>query len=60
MKETDIAGIITSTQTNALGGASDKSERPTYHGMKCPIDQVHAAHQVHLKTARKTLRVLRE
>ncbi len=30
MKENDIAGILTSTRTIALVGASDKPDRPSY------------------------------
>ncbi|VEC76674.1 protein YccU [Raoultella ornithinolytica] len=33
MKENDIAGILTSTQTIALVGASDKPDRPSYRVM---------------------------
>ena len=39
MKENDIAGILTSTQTIALVGASDKPDRPSYRVMKYLLDQ---------------------
>lgn len=34
MKENDIAGILTSTRTIALVGASDKPDRPSYRVME--------------------------
>lgn len=40
MKENDIAGILTSTRTIALVGASDKPDRPSYRVMKYLLDQV--------------------
>lgn len=39
MKENDIAGILTSTRTIALVGASDKPDRPSYRVMKYLLDQ---------------------
>ncbi len=37
MKENDIAGILTSTRTIALVGASDKPDRPSYRVMKLSL-----------------------
>ncbi len=39
MKENDIAGILTSTRTIALVGASDKPDRPSYRVTKYLLDQ---------------------
>jgi predicted CoA-binding protein len=39
MKENDIAGILTSSQTIALVGASDKPDRPSYRVMKYLLEQ---------------------
>lgn len=39
MKENDIAGILTSTRTIALVGASDKPDRPSYRVMKYLLEQ---------------------
>ncbi|EPD5647886.1 CoA-binding protein [Klebsiella pneumoniae] len=56
MKENDIAGILTSTRTIALVGASDKPDRPSYRVMKYLLDQgYHVIIPVSPKVAGKTL-----
>ncbi len=55
MKENDIAGILTSTRTIALVGASDKPDRPSYRVMKYLLDQGYHVIPVSLKVAGKTL-----
>ena len=52
MKENDIAGILTSTRTIALVGASDKPDRPSYRVM---LDQGYHVIPVSPKVAGKTL-----
>ncbi|HBT3806844.1 CoA-binding protein, partial [Klebsiella pneumoniae] len=55
MKENDIAGILTSTRTIALVGASDKPDRPSYRVMKYLLDQGYHVIPVSPKVAGKTL-----
>lgn len=54
MKETDIAGILTSTRTIALVGASDKRSS-SYRVMKYLLDQGYHVIPVSPKVAGKTL-----
>ena len=54
MKENDIAGILTSTRTIALVGASDKPDRPSYRVMKYLLDQGYHVIPVSPKVAGKT------
>ena len=46
MKENDIAGILTSTRTIALVGASDKPDRPSYRVMKYQIGRASCRERV--------------
>ena len=55
MKENDIAGILTSTQTIALVGASDKPDRPSYRVMKYLLEQGYHVIPVSPKVAGTTL-----
>ncbi len=55
MKENDIAGILTSTQTIALVGASDKPDRPSYRVMKYLLEQGYHVIPVAPKVAGTTL-----
>ena len=56
MKENDIAGILTSTRTIALVGASDKPDRPSYRVMKYLLDQGYHVIPVSPKVAGKGMR----
>lgn len=55
MKETDIAEILTSTNTIALVGASDKPDRPSYRVMAWLLEQGYHVIPVSPKVAGKTL-----
>ena len=55
MKENDIAGILTSTRTIALVGASDKPDRPSYRVMKYLLEQGYHVIPVSPKVAGTTL-----
>ena len=55
MKETDIAEILTSTNTIALMGASDKPDRPSYRVMAWLLEQGYHVIPVSPKVAGKTL-----
>jgi len=55
MKENDIAGILQSTQTIALVGASDKPDRPSYRVMKYLLEQGYHVIPVSPKVAGTTL-----
>lgn len=55
MKETDIAEILTNTNTIALVGASDKPDRPSYRVMAWLLEQGYHVIPVSPKVAGKTL-----
>ena len=55
MKENDIAGILTSTRTIALVGASDKPDRPSYRVIEVSAGSGYHVIPVSPKVAGKTL-----
>jgi uncharacterized protein len=55
MNESDIAGILKTTRTIALVGASDKPERPSYRVMAYLLNQGYHVIPVSPKVAGKTL-----
>ena len=55
MKENDIASILTTIRTIALGGASDNPERPSSRVMKYLLEQGYHVIPVSPKGAGKTL-----
>lgn len=55
MNESEIAGILKTTRTIALVGASDKPERPSYHVMAYLLNQGYHVIPVSPKVAGNTL-----